>query len=665
MTRENKGKHRTSGESAGRIKVQEKEMRKKRRRSWMLAGMLAVSGIAGGVFQAGIFPAAGGMIVQAEETPSAKSGEYITRGGTAVMGTGSASITVRGNEGQSLVGKQFYVYKLFFAENSRDGESINYTFNPLYEQALRNVTARALSRDGKQVKAADVTEYMVIDYIQTLNTSPVEGARTPQQEEGRYSLFRYFVEDVRDEIVSLKIQPDIVSVRDVQAGNVIRMTGLDYGYYIIDEVSWVEGTHSAASLCMVNTANPTAEIAVKSDYPSIIKKIQEDDEEDKIRDAENWNDIADFEIGQDVPYKFVSDIPDMNGYDTYYYAWHDVMDEALTLQPGSIKIEISGKIGNAKKSYTLKKGEYTLVTNPADGKDTFQVVVADIKEITDREFNQIDQNGHNIYGQSVTLRFDATLNERAVNKTGRPGFENDVRLEFSNDADGDGSGKTGYTPWDTVVCFTYKLDVEKLNDHGKTLAGAKFRLYSDEDCKNEVYVKKVSNGYAVINRDLTGGEDHTGGEKPAQAEEMVSGEDGLFTIYGLDRGTYYLKETDAPDGYRPLLDPIELSVNPVYTDDRDNYIKGEGAAETTLQRLDVSAHIESFYDGLAQEEDQNLETDVENGSANLTVINNVGKKLPVTGTHTVLLLFIAGAGLMTVTVIKSRKRKEPEGDTDR
>ena len=30
MTRENKGKYRTSGESAGRIKVQEKEMRKKR-----------------------------------------------------------------------------------------------------------------------------------------------------------------------------------------------------------------------------------------------------------------------------------------------------------------------------------------------------------------------------------------------------------------------------------------------------------------------------------------------------------------------------------------------------------------------------------------------------------------------------------------------------------
>ena len=36
--------------------------------------------------------------------------------------------------------------------------------------------------------------------------------------------------------------------------------------------------------------------------------------------------------------------------------------------------------------------------------------------------------------------------------------ENDVRLEFSNNPDSNGEGSTGYTPWDTVVCFTYKLN---------------------------------------------------------------------------------------------------------------------------------------------------------------------------------------------------------------
>lgn len=47
-----------------------------------------------------------------------------------------------------------------------------------------------------------------------------------------------------------------------------------------------------------------------------------------------------------------------------------------------------------------------------------------------------------------------------------------------------------YTPWDTVVCFTYRLNPIKTNDHDKVLDGAKFRLYSDADCKNEVYVKE-------------------------------------------------------------------------------------------------------------------------------------------------------------------------------
>ena len=73
------------------------------------------------------------MTVYAEENTRTNQ-EYVTRGGIATMGTGSASITIEGQAGQTLVGKRFNVYKLFYAENARDGESINYTFNPLYEQ---------------------------------------------------------------------------------------------------------------------------------------------------------------------------------------------------------------------------------------------------------------------------------------------------------------------------------------------------------------------------------------------------------------------------------------------------------------------------------------------------------------------------------------------------
>ncbi len=105
-------------------------------------------------------------------------------------------------------------------------------------------------------------------------------------------------------------------------------------------------------------------------------------------------------------------------------------------------------------------------------------------------------------GLNVTLKCEATLNELAALDTGRPGFENDVRLEFSNDADSNGKGETGFTPWDTVVCFTFEVDGLKTNNHDKVLQDAKFRLYSDKECKNEVYVKKNPNqgqgGYVVM-----------------------------------------------------------------------------------------------------------------------------------------------------------------------
>lgn len=569
-----------------------------------------------------------------------------TPSGVANFEQGDASITIHGNEGQSMVGKKFSVYKLFNAENSEGLESINYTYNDEYKLALQTVVGKALSKD-----VASVTEYDVIDYIQSINKNVVEGAHANQKLEGRYSDFRYFVEDLRNTMVNLGMQGTTVDVTAVDGNGDVTFDGLSYGYYIVDEVTEISGTHAAASLCMVNTANPVADVQIKSDYPSIIKKIHEDD------NGVGWNDIADVEIGQTIPYSYDTRVPNINGYHDYYFAFHDKMHEALTFHPDSVFVSIEGD----SKTYTLQASEYQILENNAE--DTFKIEIQDLKAIVDREFNQMNDDHENVYGQKITVSYNATLNDLAAKDTGRPGFENKVKLEFSNNPDSDGKGQTGETPWDTVVAFTYKLDVTKINNHNKLLRNAKFRLYSDADCTQEVYVKKTEGGYNVINRDSLGGKDHTGGTAPSEAVEMVSNDEGKFIIFGLDQGIYYLKETDSPAGYRELLDPIQLTLTPTFTTDRDNYIAGEGATDKILQDLSAGAHVKEYYKGAYKESDIDLETNVDEGQANLTVVNQVGSKLPITGSSMTAIMLGAGVVIMSGSLAFWAKHKK-KSDVD-
>lgn len=561
--------------------------------------------------------------------------------GVADFGEGSASITIKGNSGQSLVGKKFNVYKLFEAENSADNESINYTWNKDYKTALQTVVGKKINKT-----ASSVTEYDVIDYIQTLNTNKVEGAQADQKLEGRYSNYRKFVEALRDEMVKENLAPTTVSVTATRPDGSVKFGGLGYGYYLTDEVTAVQGTNSAASLILTNTANPDAEVNIKSDYPTITKKIEEDD------NGIGWNDIGDYEIGQTVPYYHETYVPNMNGYQTYKMIFHDKMDNALTFNKDSFSITIS----SAKKSYTLKSSEFNIVQNSGD--DTFYAEIPDLKAIVDKQFPEGMNNlGENTYGQDIHVSYNATLNDSAATRTGRGGFENAVRLEFANDPDSNGNGSTGETPWDTTVAFTYRINGLKVNNHNKLLKNAKFRLYSDADCTNEVYVKSSPNGYVVMNRDSVGGTDHTGGTRPSDAVEMASDAKGVFTILGLDQGTYYLKETDSPAGYRELQDPIVITIKPTFTTERNSYNAGEGATEKTLQKLEATAHVKEFLNGAYKESDTTLTTDVAKGSANITVVNYVGTKLPITGSN--LTMICLGAGTITVVgaLALNEKRK--------
>lgn len=694
-------------------------------------------------------PAVLGTVTSVFNATSAFADSYQTTNGSVTVkpdntGQTDGVITLNGaNSNQSIKNKQFVFYKVFNATNAKNNESINYTFNEKYKAVVQEVVFNKLSNEykttNKITKASDVSEYAAIDYIQSLNTHKVSGAKAEQQVEGRYSNFRYFVEDLKNAIKAKGIEGDLVKVTSPDENNAIKVKGLSWGYYVVDEVSTgdaigdgqktedattpdghkaqSEGTHFASSLVLVNTVNNEATVTLKSDYPEITKKIREDDNQDKIgKNKDGWNDLADFQIGQTVPYSNDIRIPDMNGYHGYYFAIEDRMDQALTFKADKSKIKLTLTKGD--KTYTLKDNEYNLQTIGSnvsadvkeakyadsfeDSKSTFGIEIEDLKALVDREFANFNADNENDYSDiKAHVEYEATLNDKAAEDTGRPGFENDVRLIFSNDPDSTGTGfnkpttppgknPKGKTPWDTVVAFTYRLNGNKVNTNNLALEGAKFRIYSDEAMTKEVIVKKKEsttkveestttttqaettttsnadsgsistkdskskslNDYVVVDKDSAGN---------TQGVDIVSDAEGNFSIVGLDSGTYYLKEVAAPDGYRTLKDPIKVTINAKMNDDRDHYLKGDGATEKGLQSLSGKADLTEFYHQIFKTGSSDLKADSDAGTLELTVMNETMEKLPVTGGQAMAVVLAVGAGIVGFSIYAvTKKKEEPE-----
>lgn len=139
-----------------------------------------------------------------------------TAGGVVDFKAGEAKITIQGNEGQSMAEKTWKLHKLFHAENAAGGESVRYTLNQAYADSLKKVISGEIN---KNVDA--VTEYDILDYIQTMSGT----------------VYRDFVEEVLVQIQNDQVQGETIMVNDVTASNSVEIRGLEYGYYIIEDVT--------------------------------------------------------------------------------------------------------------------------------------------------------------------------------------------------------------------------------------------------------------------------------------------------------------------------------------------------------------------------------------------------------------------------------------------
>lgn len=573
----------------------------------------------------------------------------------------NVDITLKPGNAGSLAGRTFEVFKIFDVVVSANQSSYAYSFctsaDPTQDAkkqlAIQTVVARWYNKNKPIGQTEDKTPEQIdintaLHYIESLQTKN-------GQLESDTSMFRIFVQDLRDELNKQGVKADRTEVvgKEHTANQDYVVSNLEKGYYLIDEVNADHTSIAGAqSLIMVSTVEGNQDIELKGNYPVVEKKIHEDD------NNVGWNDIGDYEIGQEIPYQFKTTVPPIRAYAEYKMIFHDQMDTALQLDVESIQVQlISGD-----QTVRLNQDQFQVVTDAKrlEPGETFQIRIENLKTLIDQNFyaSQKDES-KKTYGQTVQVSYQAKLKESAAALPGRPGFENKVKLEYSNNPDRDGQGDTGSTLWDSVVAFTFnlsgtKISAQQANGQYPPLAHAHFRLYRDQNCRNEIGLKKViqeDQTYYVV--------DPSGTSK----EELITQADGKIAICGLDGGTYYLKETKAPEGFHGPLTPIQLDIKPVYTTNRNEYVAGSANANDVLKDLTGEIAYQESYDGQSHSVDITLEGDQIAGNLGtiiFDVINRTGKELPMTGENGVWFYlisgsFVCGLGIAIVLVSKSRK----------
>ena len=229
----------------------------------------------------------------------------------------------------------------------------------------------------------------------------------------------------------------------------------------------------------------------------------------------------------------------------------------------------------------------------------------------------------------IVVEYTAKLTAGA--EIGTPGNSNKVSVTYSNDPNHSGSGtpSTGTTPEDTVLVFTYELDVTKVDgqDASKKLKDAEFVLMDSTKTK----VAKIENGKVVGWDDDSSITKNADGTYPAEYTLKSAETTGLVVIAGLDAGTYYLKETKAPSGYNKLDNEIKIVISATLNKSEDN---------PALTALTITVNDGNSANG-------NLET----GIVATNVQNNQGATLPETGGMGTTLFYIVGGILVLAAVV--------------
>lgn len=389
----------------------------------------------------------------------------------------------------------------------------------------------------------------------------------------------------------------------------------EQGYYLVKDKNDSLDKETAAYTRFILQVVKDVTVNPKTDIPEVVKKVK--DVNDSDADLNNvgtatWQDSADWDIGDDVPFQITGTMPTtLADYGTYSYKFTDTLSKGFSFN-------------NDVKVYKVPaQGERTEITG------FFQVDAGAYDETNGTTItitcNDVKEAGVTAADDKIVVEYTAKLTENAV--IGSLGNPNKVYLEYSNNPNGTGTGKT---PEDGVIVFTYKVDVNKVDEERNPLEGAQFTLekYNAATAQWEPKTLVTSN---------------KGGKTGV-----------VFTATGIDDGWYRLVETKAPADYNKIED--------IYFTVEANHVTSGDLDQLDLQSIAASQTDDAGKKLEGEEVKATFGTLTDEGSNTLGVTTDIENKkgtvLPETGGIGTRIFYVVGAILMigAVVLLISRKR---------
>lgn len=399
------------------------------------------------------------------------------------------------------------------------------------------------------------------------------------------------------------------------------------GYYLLKDVTDVTTPHDALSLNILKVVKDVT-VNPKADHPTVDKKIGTD-----ISTGVAANEAT---IGDKVPFVIASKVPKMQGYTKYFFVLNDSMTAGLTYNK-----DVAIKIGTT----TLAPDAYDVTYD--DTANTMKIVIKD--------FIQYKSEA----GKDIVVTYSATLNEKADLSTDK-GNKNTVKLTYSNnpnvdykgDNEPDSTDPVGVTPEHVTVTYSTKLQLTKVDgaDHNVKLEGVEFQItgtsiktavskgeYFKQDAAGTYYQLKDGTFTETVPTAETESKYVSTSVKYAKVTDTTeqtnmqkvtaigtTDANGVITFEGLGAGTYYITELKTKSGYNLLTAPITVTIT--------------AAPSETGCGWTVSSNA-TFEENMVK----------------LTVENNKGSVLPITGGigttifYVIGGLLVCGAAVMAIT----------------